>query len=272
MNGSIWSGNQITAQLAEMGAPQDSVVLVHTSMRAVGAVEGRAEGLLDSLIAYFTADGGLLCIPTHTWANFAHKEKITLDKTTGETCIGILPSIAAVDPRGTRTSHPSHSMAVFGDPERVAAFIEGEDRRVTPASPNGCYGKICTMGGKILLIGVGHNRNTYLHSVEEMLDVPNRLSKEPREVTVRHENGEIERRLVYSHKAEGIRDVSAQYPKYEPAFRLYGAIVDGFIGNAEAQLCDARIMREVLALVRERSGGRELLADDEALSPSLYRK
>ena len=35
------------------------------------------------------------------------------------------------------------------------------------------------VGGKILLVGVGHERNTYIHSVEEVLNVPNRLSDMP---------------------------------------------------------------------------------------------
>ena len=35
------------------------------------------------------------------------------------------------------------------------------------------------VGGKILLVWVGHERNTYIHSVEEVLNVPNRLSDMP---------------------------------------------------------------------------------------------
>ena len=267
----MYDKQTILGQLSEMNAPQGGVVLVHTSMRAVGPVEGGAEGLLDALIEYFTAEDGLLCIPTHTWKARPNPENIRLDLKANETCIGILPTIAAGDPRGCRTAHPTHSMAVFGRKERVVEYTEGEDCRTTPASPLGCYGKLYTLGGKILLIGVGHNSDTYLHSVEEMLDVPNRLSVEPRELFVRYRTGEIVTRRVHSHRAEGIRDVSAHYPKYEPAFRLHGAITDGWIGNAPTQLCDARKMHDVLALVRERSGGTELLADDAPLDEALYR-
>ncbi len=34
-------------------------------------------------------------------------------------------------------------------------------------------------GGKILLLGVGHERNTFIHCVEEHLDVPDRLIRSP---------------------------------------------------------------------------------------------
>ena len=259
---------QIKAQLAALGVPQDSVVLVHTSLRAVGETEGRGEGFLTALIEHCTAKGGLLCIPTHTWA-FGGRE-FPLDLMNPETCIGTLPNLAAADRRGVRTTHPSHSMAVFGDPCRVAEFAAGEERSVTPCPPEGCYGKICEMGGSILLIGVGHNRDTYLHCVEEMLDVPNRLSA-VRQKQVRYADGRVEMRDHCGHHAEGIRDVSAHFPKYEPAFRYHGCIRDGLVGEAPTQLCSARGMRDVLALVRERSGGIELLADDVPLPKEYYR-
>lgn len=266
----MFDKQMLKEQLKALGAPQNGVVLVHTSLRAVGAVEGGGQTVLDALVEWFTADGGLLCIPTHTWKNLGTPEKLTLDLLSTETCIGTLPSIAAGDPRGVRTAHPTHSMVVFGDEVRVREFIADEETRITPGDPRGCYGKLYTWGGHVLLLGVGHDKNTYLHSVEEMLDVPNRLSKAPRAVTVRHKTGEIEHRFTHSHSAVGIRDVSAHYPKYEPAFRHHGAIRDGVFGNAKTQLCDARRMHDVLALVRERSQGAELLSDLEPLDERLY--
>ena len=264
----MFAKQDIIHQLEALSVPRDSVVLVHTSLRAVGETEGCGEGFLDALIAHCTAEGGLLCIPTHTWA-FGSRE-FPLDLMNPETCIGTLPNIAARDARGVRTTHPSHSMAVFGDPARVADFVAGEERIVTPGDPNGCYGKICRMNGSILLIGVGHNRNTYLHCVEEMLEVPNRLSS-VHSRQVRFADGRVEVRDHCGHHAEGIRDVSAHYPKYEPAFRHYGCIRDGLIGQAPSQLCSARGMRDVMRLVRERSGGMELLADDAPLCEAYYQ-
>lgn len=266
----MFTKQDITEQLRSMGVPRDRVVLVHTSLRAVGEVEGRGEGFLDALIEHCTADGGLLCIPTHTWANPVREDTFKLDMMSNATCIGTLPNIAAGDARGVRTPHPSHSMAVFGDPDRVAAFVAGEEHIVSPGDPRGCYGKIFDMDGRILLVGVGHNRNTYLHCVEQMLEVPNRLGA-VRKVRVRYPDGRVEERDHCGHRAEGIKDISAHYPKYEPAFRHHGCIVDGMLGNAATQLCSARGMRDVMRLVRERSGGIELLADDGALDEAYYK-
>ncbi len=261
--------SKIFEQLKKMNAPTDSIVLVHSSLRAIGEVEGRGEGLLDALIEYFTADGGLLCIPTHTWANIYTTGKITLDLTDSSTCIGTLPNIAAKMTQ-VRTLHPTHSMAVFGDIERANAFAYGEDTFDTPANPKGCYGKIFENNGYILLIGVGHNRNTYLHCVEEMLGVPNRLAQNATVATVKHPDGHIVSQEMHPHEAVGIKDVSMQYPKYEPAFRYHNCIIDGFIGNANAQLCNARKMKEVMELIFNRSGGAELMSDDLPLEKHLY--
>ena len=252
----MFTKEDIKNQLRDMCVPRDSVVLVHSSLRKVGEVEGRADGLIDALKEHICADGGLLCIPTHTWANLGKEGVMTLDMN-GGTCIGTLPNIAAARCDAVRSDHPTHSMAVFG--EGAEEFVAGEEKCTTPTPPDSCYGKIYDRDGYILLVGVGHNRNTYLHCVEEMLDVPNRLDEKPREVTIKYKPGDLSYRYSRGHHAEGIADVSAQFPNYEPAFRYHGCIVDGFIGNAPTQLCNARKMKQVLELIYKRSGGEELL-------------
>ena len=254
----MYTKEKIIEQLVQMGVPKDRPVLVHSSLRSVGKTENGADGLIDALAEHICAEGGLLCIPTHTWANLGKNDIITLDLTKAQTCIGTLPNVASGRSDALRSLHPTHSMAVFG--ECAEDFVAGEEKATTPTPPNTCYGKIYDADGYILLVGVGHNRNTYLHCVEEMLDVPNRLDPEPRAVTIKHRSGEIEHRFSRGHKADGIEDVSAQFPNYEPAFRYHGCIIDGFIGDAPTQLCNARKMKMVMELIYRRSGGRELLA------------
>lgn len=270
----MFTKKDIISQLEAMNAPRDSVVLAHTSLRAVGEVEGRAEGFLEALIEYFTdgmsQDGGLLCIPTHTWDRIGCDGNITLDMNSSYTCIGTLPSIAAVHPLAHRSVHPTHSMAVFGDARKAEEFIDGEVMSPTSTYPGGCYGRIYERGGSILLIGVGHNRDTYLHCVEEMIGVENRLSKDPVPLKIRLKSGDVIERPIHCHSAEGIGDVSARFPKYEPAFRHYGCIKDGKIGNADVQLCSAVGMHDVMKLIHARSGGKELLYGFEPLDEKLY--
>ena len=264
----IYTKEDIFGQLSRMGAPKDRVVLMHSSLRLIGAVEGGAESLLDTLIEYFTAEGGLFCVPTHTWRNVGLE--ITLDMSDPTTCLGAFSNIAAADPRGIRSQNPTHSMVVFGDRARALEFIADDERVISGTSPESCYGKLYRDGGYVLLVGVAHNRNTYLHCVDEMLGMPNRLTAEPRDVKVRLLSGEVVERKLHTHQTDYTGDVSLRFAKYETAFRYHGAVVDGFLGNAPAQFCDARIMKDVMELIMKNSGGVDPLANEKILPTKLY--
>lgn len=268
----MFTKQAIFEQLKQMNAPQGKPVIVHVSLKAVGEVEGRAQGLLDALIEYFTAGGGLLIVPTHTWANFYElKKEIALDLNDHKTCIGTFPEIALADGRGVRTLNPTHSVVVFGDKEKIAEFIQNENLADTPTSPSGVYGKVFDWGGYALLVGVGQDKNTILHCVEEYLDVPNRLSSEYAKMKIKQMDGSIIEKSCRYMKTDGIEDVSLFFPKYEPAFRFHGAITDGFIANAKTQLCCARKMKEIMTLIARNSGGVEILNDDTPLKESWYK-
>ncbi len=246
---------------AAVGKP----VIVHTSLKAVGEIEGGADALLDCLIEFFTQSGGLLCIPTHTW------DKELLDLREKHTCLGVLPYLALKRSNAVRTMHPTHSMVVFGDSDKVSAFTEGEESVDTPTSPNGCYGKIFNEGGFVLLIGVGQEKNTFLHCVEEMLSVPKRLTKDKKDFPIIYENGKTEIRQLYWFYTDEIEDVSENFGKFEAAFDFHKAITYGKIGNAKVQLCSAQKMKETIELIYNRNDFKELLADNSPLDEKLYK-
>ena len=58
---------ELQTQLSEMGLRPDDTLLMHSSMKAIGDVEGGADTVLDALMEYFS--DGLLLLPTHTWAS-----------------------------------------------------------------------------------------------------------------------------------------------------------------------------------------------------------
>lgn len=262
---------RIFQQLADMNAPRNGIVLVHSSLKAVGEVEGRGEGLLNALIEYFTSDGGLLCVPTHTWAFLLKPDGFSLDMQSNTTCIGVLPSIAAGHPDGIRSVHPTHSMVVFGDREKAEALIRDDGDQHTPASPESSYGKIYDNDGYILLMGVGHDKNTYIHCVEEMLNIPNRFSLQAVPTKIRLKNGDIIRGTTHYHFTPGVEDVSAHYTKFEPAFRHYGIVVDGYIGNAKTQLLSARKIYDTVKLIYGRNNYEEVLFNTDTIDEKLYK-
>jgi aminoglycoside 3-N-acetyltransferase len=265
----IFTKEDIKHQLAAMGAPKGRVVIVHTALRLVGKIEGGGEALLDALIEYFTEDGGLLCIPTHTWANL-DTDKITLDMLTPESNLGAIPTLAAQDGRGVRSENPTHSMVVFGERERALRFVGDEVKVTTPTAPDGCYGKIYDEDGYVLLLGVAQDKNTYLHCVAEKLEIPNRMSDKFIKTTIRRTTGEIVERKIRLFDTDYTADISWHFGKYDTAFRYRGCTTQGLIGNAPTQLCHARGLLETVKLIFERSGGIDPLASEKPIPPKWY--
>ena len=248
-------------QLEKLGAPKNSVVIVHSSLKAIGEVEGGAETILDALIEYF-ADSGLLCIPTHTW------DTRVLDFNNVRTCIGVLPTVAAKRAGGVRSLNPTHSMVVFG--KGAEEFVECEKTVDSPVSPNGCYSELYKRNGFILLIGVGQEKNTFIHCVEEILQIKNRISESCEKTKIIYPDGREEIRYIKVFLEDGVPDASNFFGKFEKAFRYHGCIKDGTLGNAKVQLCDAKKIKEVIELIYSRNDGSELLGDFAPLKTKLY--
>ena len=59
--------NDIHKFLSESGIEPSDTVLVHTSFRSLGGVEGGCDGFIDAMCEYLT--DGLFLVPSHTWAN-----------------------------------------------------------------------------------------------------------------------------------------------------------------------------------------------------------
>jgi len=135
---------------------------------------------------------------------------------------------------------------VFG--KGAAAFVLGEEKSATPAPMGGCLSRLYELNGKVLLLGVGHERNTYLHAVDERMDLPNRLEPRPFTITITDWNGStMQSPPFHPHFVKGCPvGCSEYYPNYKPVLEKAGAVVYGQIGNALVYCCDARKMTDAV--------------------------
>lgn len=266
----MFSKQQILEQLENLSAPKDGIVLVHTSLRSVGEVEGGGEGLLSMLMEYFTENGGLFCVPTHTAANDYYGKDITLDMSDVYNDLGAFSTIALKDGRGIRSENPVLSLVAFGDKKKVEEFIKDDAFITTPTAKESCYGKLATKNGYVLLVGVDHSKNTYLHSVAEMLNLPDRMGDTFHSMKVKRATGEIVEREMRMYHCEKTQDIALRFPKYGMAFRYHGCIKDGFLGNAPVQLCNAAKMKDVVELIFKNADGKDPLATEQAIPPAWY--
>ena len=227
--------------LESHGVKHDDTLTIHASLRAAGPIEGGADGLIDAMKEYLC--DGLLLIPTHTWAvvNAAHP---FFDVRSTVPNIGTLARVAAFRPDAVRSLHPTHSLAVFGNGARE--FVRGEEKSATPAPMGGCLSSLYERHGKVLRLGVGHERNTYLHAADERINLPNRLRPEGFTVTITDWDGNtLQSPVFHPHYVVGIPvGCSEYYPNYKRALEKCGAVTYGQLGNAQVYICDARRMTD----------------------------
>ena len=220
--------------LKNFGISHSDKVTMHTSLKAIGEIEDGAEGLLDALREYLSE--GLLIIPTHTWAGIA--ERLYYDPLETKPCIGTLPTIAAFHPDAVRSLHPTHSVAVFG--KDAKAYVAQEKTYTTPTPADNCLTRLYRENGRILLVGVGFESNTYIHAVEEQLDIPNRIGEEIFPIKIKDATGKITAVNFQGHHVQGLSyGISAHYPILEKPFYHMGALTYGALGNAKVICCDA---------------------------------
>ena len=240
----------IHAFLRENGIQPNDKITVHASLRSIGKIENGADGLIDGLRTYL--HDGLLIIPTHTWDTVG-KDHPYYDVRETVPCIGTLAAVAAFRKDGIRSLHPTHSVAVFGN--GAAEYIQGEEKCASPAPVGSCLSRLYEEHGKVLLIGVGHERNTYLHAVDERLGIPDRLRPEGFVITIRDHSGrEIQSPPFHTHfTAASDTCVSEYYPNYNDAFLYTGAVHQAQLGQAIVTVCDAVGMTDTVRMLWEQT-------------------
>ena len=261
-----YTKEEIKSQLAALDIPEGVTVIVHTSLRCVGNVEGGALALLDVLSEHICSKGGVLCIPAHTWDK-ASDGAISLDLTKDESCLGAFSEIA-ISKGGIRTENPTHSMVLFGDPEKVESLAKLERAVNFPTAKDGAYAELAK-GGYVLLVGVDQSKNTFLHAADEILGVHNRWEDGHYRVGIKYPSGDVVMR-EWRMFDESRGDISHLFPKLETAFRYHGCIKGGFVGDAPTELCSAEGMLDTLRLIYERAGGYDPLSDDFPIPPKLF--
>lgn len=252
-------------QLIQMGIEPTDTVVIHTSMKAIGNVDGGVATLLDAFIDYL--EDGLFIVPTHTWENVT-KNSPLFDVNKTKPCIGIVPTIAAFYPRGIRSLNPTHSVAAFGN--RAKSYIAGELEFESPTHPQGCWGRLYDENAKILLIGVGQDRNTFLHAVDEINDMPERLTDEIIPFKVKLYDGRIVDRPMRQHYNPHSNDVSQFFTKFDDAFAHHNAVHIGQLGDAKVQVCNARKCADIFMDILNKSD-KDLCIDDAPIPEELYK-
>jgi len=159
----------IVTALRAAGIQLGDIILVHSSMKSFGFVEGGPEAVVDALLESVGKDGTVI-VPTlsatytkGSASGFAFNSKTTPSR------VGLITETFRKRPNTVRSNHPTHSLAAIGPKARE--LMEGH----WPGSTfgiDGPYGKCVKAGAKIVFLGAPMTSNTTLHAVEEWLGLP----------------------------------------------------------------------------------------------------
>lgn len=252
----MYSKSDLRNAVENMGINPKGTLLIHSSMKSIGPVEGGADTVLDVWSEYMRE--GLLIFPTHTWQQLRSDPDV-FDSRTLPSCVGILPEIFRHRPGVVRSLHPTHSVAALG--REATEYTFGEERRTTCCPREGCWGKLLDRDAEILFLGCTLRSNTFLHGVEEWEGIPDRLDPKPQHITIIGPNGEKFETAMHRHHCLACEDVSANYNKMEPVFLKHGAIRYGQFGDARCVLGSARKMYDVTVKLLRREPQLFVTAD-----------
>ena len=227
----MFSKNDLRKDLENLLIAPSDTLLIHSSMKSIGEVDGGADAVLDMLMDYFK-ESGLLLFPTLSYRS-VNAGITRFDVVNTPACTGILPELFRKKPGVVRSLHPTHSLAAFGsDAEN---FVSGHEKADTPAPVGSPWWKILQKKGKIMFIGTGINCNTFLHGVDEWLNLPGFLTEHVEDLEIVDYNGNVIKSPQHRHCAGR----NGYYESLESRFEAAGAMVRGKFGNANVQVLDA---------------------------------
>jgi aminoglycoside 3-N-acetyltransferase len=144
-------------------------VMVHSSLRSFGQVEGGAQTVVLALMDVITPEGTLMMPsfnhgdPWQDNRDYAYDPRSTLSTN------GAIPNAFWPMPNVQRSLDPTHAFAAWG--KHAQRYTQFHHRTLTmgPASP---LGLMLQDDGYVLLLGVDYTRNTFHHCVEMSLNAP----------------------------------------------------------------------------------------------------
>ncbi|SHK15536.1 aminoglycoside 3-N-acetyltransferase [Anaerocolumna jejuensis DSM 15929] len=239
--------NSLIKDIEQAGIRKNGTLLIHSSMKAVGVVEGGADTVLDAFIEYMKE--GLLLFPTHSWSDKNLRNDI-YDPKTEPSCVGVLPNLFMKREGAIRSMHPTHSVTAMGD--RAQAYVLRDREVHTPCPRNGCFGGLYDEEAQLLFLGATLKTNTFIHSIEEWLNVPDRINPQSRKIKLQLENGDTQE-IDYNGHYSTRGDVSKNYDKLLLPMLQMGIAKEVKIGDAVSYVVEVRPMTDwVVGLLKEK--------------------
>jgi aminoglycoside 3-N-acetyltransferase len=238
----------LAGELRHLGVATGDVVLLHSSMKSLGFVVGGSQAVVQALLDVLGPDGTLV-VPAHTsdnsdpldwqhppvpeeWWQVIREQAPGFDPAISPSrSMGVIAETVRTWPGALRSNHPWVSFAAVGT--HAADITDGHqlDDALGERSP---LGAVYRLGGKVLLLGCGHDSNTSLHLAEWRQASPPRAA---RGSSVRNPDG-TSSWVSWTDVEEDEADFEQLGADFEATV---GASV-GLVGTATARLMPSRAL------------------------------
>ena len=227
--------------------PGDSVML-HSSYKSLGGVEGGPAAVLDGFLDCLGPHGTLLA-PTLLFKGsqygFLSEYPPDVDLRTWPSRNGILSEMLRTRPKAVRSIHATSPAAGFG--ARAAELCGRHHLDDTCVGINSPWALSAAAGGRVVLLGVTHACNTTLHHLEERF-CDWLLMQDAFEASFIDAAGQRRTSRLRSYRS----NLPRNYPKVEPILLEAGLQHNVTIGTATVRVmraadlldCIGRIVRQ----------------------------
>jgi len=247
--GSQVTQTEITSALRGFGVLEGAGVMVHSSLKSFGRVEGGAPAVVAALMDVVTPAGTLLMPSFNHGAPFEKGAPGFYDPLETPTTNGAIPDAFWRLPGVLRSLDPTHPVAAWG---RSAHRYTAEHHRTLTMGPLSPLGLLAADGGYGLLLGVSYATNTFHHVVEMSTGAPC-LGKRSEAYPVHLPDGRVVQGRTWGWRKRScpIND----YHRYDIFMRDRGLQRQVLIGGCTATLFRLQDCYDVIApLLREGLG------------------
>ncbi len=231
------SREQIVHDLHHLGLGAGQIVFVHSSLSALGRVQGGAETVVDAFGEVLSATGTLV-VPTFTFAHGRADDPI-FDPQQDRSEMGAITEAVRTRPGARRSCHLLHSVAALGAQAETITAVHGP----SAWAADGPFWQLYELDARIVLLGVPYLRCTWFHVIEQLVQVRYRAWIEKR-AWLRKADGQIEPLPTWMYRSHA-DFVGNDFNKLGAQLEEVGRMRVGAVGNAVTR-CFA--VRDALAL------------------------
>jgi aminoglycoside 3-N-acetyltransferase len=232
---------RIVADLGALGVRRGGILLVHSSLSALGYVVGGGPAVVRALTEGIGPEGTLV-MPAHSW-ELMEAGCRTFDVRSTASCVGTIPELFRRMPGVARSLHPTHSVAARGP--LAPWLVEGHEHCESPCGPETPYAKILDRDGQILFLGISLESNTAFHTIEAIAGFPSLLCREPDTFTIIDASGACRSRAFYQQR----RGVARRYAELEEPLVGERIVRRGLVGRAPTLLIAGAAFLEFMTAI-----------------------